>query len=53
MNYNIYFSPTGGTKRVADILVSNLGGEFCEVDICRDIESMTLQVDDVCLISVL
>ena len=52
MNYNIYFSPTGGTKRVADILVSNLNGEFCDVDICRDIESMTLHVDDVCLISV-
>ena len=52
MNYNIYFSPTGGTKKVADILVSNLGGEFCEVDICRDIESMTLQADDVCLVSV-
>ena len=52
MNYNIYFSPTGGTKKVADILVSNLSGEFCDVDICRDIESMTLQADDVCLVSV-
>ena len=51
MNYNIYFSPTGGTKRVADILVNNLGGEFRDVDICRDIESMTLQADDVCLVS--
>ena len=52
MNYSIYFSPTGGAKRVADILVSNLNGEFCEVDICRDIESMTLQSGDVCLVSV-
>ena len=52
MNYNIYFSPTGGTKKVADILVNNLGGEFCEVDICRDIERMTLQADEVCLVSV-
>ena len=51
MNYNIYFSPTGGTKRVADILVSNLDGEYYDVDICRDIESMTLQADDVCLVS--
>ena len=24
-NYNIYFSPTGGTKRVADILANELG----------------------------
>ena len=52
MNCNIYFSPTGGTKKVADILVSNLGGKFCEVDICRDIEAMSLQAGDVCLISV-
>jgi ferredoxin len=52
MNYNIYFSPTGGTKKVADILVSNFDGEFCEVDICRNIEKMSLQSSDVCLVSV-
>lgn len=52
MLYNIYFSPTGGTKKVADILVGNLGGEVCEVDICRDIEKITLHVGDVCLVSV-
>ena len=52
MNYNIYFSPTGGTKKVADILVNNLGGDVCEVDICCDIENMTLQAEDVCLVSV-
>ena len=43
MLYNIYFSPTGGTKKVADILVNKLGGEFCEVDLCREVESLTLQ----------
>ena len=52
MLYNIYFSPTGGTKKVADILVSNLGGEVCDVDICCDIEKMILQAEDVCLVSV-
>ena len=52
MLYNIYFSPTGGTKKVADILAGNLGGEVCEVDVCRDIENMTMQADDVCLFSV-
>ena len=46
------FLHSGGTKRVADILVNNLGGGFCNVDICRDIESMTLHADDVCLVSV-
>ena len=52
MLYNIYFSPTGGTKKVADILAGNLGGEVREVDICCDIEKMTLQAGDVCLFSV-
>ena len=52
MLYNIYFSPTGGTKKVADILACNLGGEVCEVDVCRDIENMTLQAEDVCLVSI-
>ena len=52
MLYNIYFSPTGGTKKVADILVGNLGGEVCEVDICCDITAMSLQAEDVCLVSV-
>ena len=27
-------------------------GEVCAVDICRDIEKMTLQEEDVCLVSV-
>ena len=52
MLYNIYFSPTVGSKRVADILAGNLWGEVCEVDICCDIENMTLQAEDVCLFSV-
>ncbi len=52
MLYNIYFSPTGGTKKVADILVGNLGGEVCEVNICCDIENMALQAEDICLVSV-
>jgi flavodoxin/NAD-dependent dihydropyrimidine dehydrogenase PreA subunit len=52
MLYNIYFSPTGGTKKVADILVNNLGGEICDVDLCREIEGVTLQAGDVCLVSV-
>ena len=52
MFYNIYFSPTGGTKKVADILMNNLGGEYREVDISREIESIYLQSNDVCLVSV-
>ena len=52
MLYNIYFSPTGGTKKVADILVGNLGGECREIDLCWEIESLSLQTEDVCLVSV-
>ena len=52
MNYNIYFSPTGGTKKVADILVKGLGGEFREIDLCREVEAMELADEDVCLVSV-
>lgn len=51
-NYNIYFSPTGGTRKVADILAGALGGDWHEIDLCREIVSMTLKPEDVCLISV-
>jgi len=51
-NYNIYFSPTGGTKKVADILVKNLGGEYQELDLCREIDLIAMEPQDVCVISV-
>lgn len=52
MYYNIYFSPTGGTKKVADILASNLEGAYKEIDLRHDIEPMKLNKEDICLISV-
>lgn len=51
-NYNIFFSPTGGTEKVADILVNCLKGEYKEIDLCKDIEQITLNKEDVCLVSV-
>lgn len=51
-NYNIHFSPTGGTKKVAAILVNALGGMWQEIDLCRENEPMTLNAEDLCLISV-
>ena len=51
-NYNIYFSPTGGTKRVADILVSAFGGDWQEIDLCRETTPVALGAGDVCLVSV-
>jgi len=51
-NYNIFFSPTGGTKKVADILVSSLSGTYVELDLCKPLEPLSLGKDDICLISV-
>lgn len=51
-NYHIYFSPTGGTKNVADILAKHLFGGYQEVDLCKELESMKFEEKDVCLISV-
>ena len=51
-NYSIHFSPTGGTKKVADILARALGGVWREVDLCRKNESMTLTGEDLCLVSI-
>lgn len=51
-NYNIHFSPTGGTKKVASILTNSLDGNYQEIDLCQDIENMTLTPQDVCLISI-
>ena len=51
-NYSIHFSPTGWTKKVADILARALGGVWQEVDLCREKEAMTLTGADLCLVSV-
>ena len=51
-HYNIHFSPTGGTKKVADIICCALEGNFNEIDLCCNIEQKSLGKDDVCLVSV-
>lgn len=50
--YNIYFSPTGGTKRVADILISNISKDYINIDLCKEIDNISLSNNDLCLISV-
>jgi len=52
MFYNIYFSPTGGTKRVAEILVQGISAEHQNIDLCKEIDGFTLSANDVCLFSV-
>ena len=51
-NLSIHFSPTGGTKRVADILTQALGGPWEEIDLCAETVPMELTGADVCLVSV-
>lgn len=52
MIYNIYFSPTGGTKKVADILCGALGKEAVNVDILYQPANITLTESDLCVICV-
>ena len=51
-NYNVHFSPTGGTKKVADILAKELGSNWQEIDLCRDVVPVRMTAEDVCLVSV-
>ena len=51
-HYNIHFSPTGGTKKVSEIICRALEEAFNEIDLCCNIEHKSLGKDDVCLISV-
>ncbi len=50
--YNIYFSPTGGTKKVADLLISKISKDYINIDLCKDIDNISLSNNDLCLISV-
>ena len=51
-HYNIHFSPTGGTKKVADIICFALDGDFNEIDLCSNIGKISLCEEDICLVSV-
>ena len=55
MHYNIYFSPTGGTERVAKLFAEGFGGEWTGIDLCDrtlDFSAYTFTAEDLCLISV-
>lgn len=51
-HYSIHFSPTGGTRKVADILAEGLQGEYQQIDLCHEIDCIILNESDICLISV-
>lgn len=53
--YEILFSPTGGTKKVADILMHTLCEESVQVDLMdkgADFFAQTFQPEDICLVAV-
>lgn len=54
MFYSLYFSPTGGTKKVAEILSKVLSDEVNEIDITApdSLRSISFSSEDVVLVSV-
>lgn len=53
--YKIIFSPTGGTKKAADILSNALAERISEIDLCErstDFSKSVLNEDDIALIAV-
>lgn len=53
--YEIYFSPTGGTKNTADILTSELGNDIIAYDITKEnkeVNNLVLTKDDITVIAV-
>lgn len=51
--YNIYYSPTGGTKRVADILSGAICDGAKSVDLLKkDTQGLCFERDDLCIVSV-
>lgn len=53
--YQITFSPTGGTKRVADILTGRLADATETIDLCDravDFSGIAFSPEDVCVVAV-
>lgn len=53
--YEIYFSPTGGTKKVADILAGGLQGDIVPIDLTdykAQFQNVALTKEDVAIIAV-
>lgn len=50
--YELYFSPTGGTKKVADILASALSDEVEVCDFTVRVKQAQIEANDLCVIAV-
>lgn len=51
--YNIYYSPTGGTKKVSDILANAMSDNVRNIDLLKkNLSSQHFAKEDICIISV-
>lgn len=50
--FRITFSPTGGTRRVAELLSSAFDSEIIDIDLCLSEISADISAEDVCIVSV-
>jgi ferredoxin len=50
--FKIFFSPTGGVKKAADLLAAPLGGTWNELDLCKASVPTGFFPDDICLVCV-
>ncbi len=53
--YEITFSPTGGTKKAADIFTKSFSSESTYIDLCSqktDCSAYSFQPEDICIVSV-
>ena len=50
--YNIYYSPTGGTKKVSDILANAMSDNVRHIDLLKkNLSSQHFEKEDICIIS--
>ena len=52
MQYHFHFSPTGGTRKVGDILASALGGAWEDRDLTAPVEPLSLSQEDLVVLSI-
>lgn len=50
--YNIFFSPTGGTKTVGSIIANGISKDVINLDLNKEPNNMTYSSEDLCIISV-
>lgn len=53
--YEIIFSPTGGTKKAADIVADRFGSDIVLIDLTDrklDFSSLSFEQEDICIVAV-